>query len=705
MKDSKNAFGHSVRTALCAMVCALWMAAPTLLRAQIPEQKSWSVRMAESEMARNPESWQLDFQSGLKWDYCHGLELGAMLDVYDRYGDEKFYRYALAYADTMVNADGTIKKYNLQDYSLDRVNSGKFLFRIYEQTKDPKYKKALDLLRSQFDGQPRNNDGGFWHKKVYPHQMWLDGVYMGTPFLAEYAKRNNQPDDYQEVIRQLKLAARHTYDARTGLFRHACDVAREQPWADPETGQSQHTWGRALGWYTMALVDNLEFIPQHEPGRDTVLVILNTVAKALKRYQSTEGLWYQVMDRSGDEGNYLESSCSAMFTYALLKAVRLGLLDKSYFSVARKGYEGLLNVLMREDEDGTISLTQGCAVAGLSATRPGTYEYYLSEPVRDNDPKAVAPFIMASLEWEGLPKAERVFAEPRTLIVAKDGSGDFTTVAAAIESCRAFMDYTVTIYVKKGVYKEKLIIPSWVENIELVGEDAEQTVITWADHANINKMGTFRTYTVRVDGNHITLRNLTIENNAPQLGQAVALHTEGDCLRVIGCRILGNQDTIYTGRANTRIYFEDCYIEGTTDFIFGPSTAWFENCEIRSLRDSYVTAASTPADVPYGYIFNHCRLTAAEGITKVYLGRPWRPYAYTLYMNCELGGHILDAGWDNWRNKKNEQTARYSESGNTRQGKAYTSSAAWAKKLKAKEVAELTPAKVFSIGTDWDPTE
>ena len=705
MKDSKNAFGHSVRTALCAMVCALWMAAPTLLRAQIPEQKPWSVRMAESEMARNPESWQLDFQSGLKWDYCHGLELGAMLDVYDRYGDEKFYRYALAYADTMVNADGTIKKYNLQDYSLDRVNSGKFLFRIYEQTKDPKYKKALDLLRSQFDGQPRNDDGGFWHKKVYPHQMWLDGVYMGTPFLAEYAKRNNQPDDYQEVIRQLKLAARHTYDTQTGLSRHACDVAREQPWADPETGQSQHTWGRALGWYTMALVDNLEFIPQHEPGRDTVLVILNTVAKALKRYQSTEGLWYQVMDRSGDEGNYLESSCSAMFTYALLKAVRLGLLDKSYFSVARKGYEGLLNVLMREDEDGTISLTQGCAVAGLSATRPGTYEYYLSEPVRDNDPKAVAPFIMASLEWEGLPKAERVFVEPRTLIVAKDGSGDFTTVAAAIESCRAFMDYTVTIYVKKGVYKEKVIIPSWVENIELVGEDAEQTVITWADHANINKMGTFRTYTVRVDGNHITLRNLTIENNAPQLGQAVALHTEGDCLRVIGCRILGNQDTIYTGRANTRIYFEDCYIEGTTDFIFGPSTAWFENCEIRSLRDSYVTAASTPADVPYGYIFNHCRLTAAEGVTKVYLGRPWRPYAYTLYMNCELGGHILDAGWDNWRNKKNEQTARYSESGNTRQGKAYTSTAAWAKKLKAKEVAELTPAKVFSIGTVWDPAE
>ena len=704
MKNSTSTPHFRLTAALYAIICALGMTTLQPAWAQIPDKKPWSVRMAESEMARNPESWQLDFQSSLKWDYCHGLELGAMLDVYDRYGDEKFYRYALAYADTMVNDDGTIKKYNLQDYSLDRVNSGKFLFRIYEQTKNPKYKKALDLLRSQFDGQPRNDDGGFWHKKVYPNQMWLDGVYMGTPYLAEYAKRNNQPEDYQEVIRQLKLAAQHTYDATTGLFRHACDVARQQPWADPTTGQSQHTWGRALGWYTMAIVDDLEFMPQHEPGRDTVLVILNTIAKSLKRYQSTEGLWYQVMDRSGDEGNYLESSCSAMFTYALFKAVRLGFLDKSYFSVARKGYEGLLNVLMREDEDGTVSLTQGCAVAGLSATRPGTYEYYLSEPVRDNDPKAVAPFIMASLEWEGLPKTEKVFVEPRTLVVAQDGSGDFKSLGAAIESCRAFMDYTVTIYIKKGVYKEKVVIPSWVENLELVGEDVEQTVITWADHANINNMGTFRTYTVRVDGNNITLRNLTIENNAPQLGQAVALHTEGDRLRVIGCRILGNQDTIYTGRANTRLYFEGCYIEGTTDFIFGPSTAWFENCEIRSLRDSYVTAASTPADVPYGYIFNHCRLTAAEGVTKVLLGRPWRPYAYTLFMNCEFGNHIIDAGWNNWRNKKNEATARYIEANNKRDGKAFTSSASWSKKLKAKEVADLTPAKAFSITSEWDPT-
>ena len=698
------------------LTLALLLSVTAAINAQIQDSpQPWSVRMAESEMVRCPESWQLDFQPQLKWDYCHGLELGAMLDVYDRYGDRRFFDYALAYADTMVNDDGTIKKYKLEDYSLDRVNSGKFLFRIYEETKDPKYKKALDLLRSQFDGQPRNDDGGFWHKKVYPHQMWLDGVYMGTPFLAEYAFRNNQPESYQEVIRQIKLAAKHTYDPSTGLFRHACDVSRQEKWCDPETGQSQHCWGRALGWYAMAIVDNLEFIPRHEMGRDSVLVILNTVAKALKRYQNAEGLWYQVMDRSGDDGNYLESSCSAMFVYALLKAVRLGFLDRSYLSTARKGYEGILRLFMREDEGGTVSITRACAVAGLGGKvyRSGDYDYYINEQIRDNDPKAVGPFIMASLEWERLAPADRKLNEPHTLTVAKDGSGDYSTLSDALEACRAFMDYTVTIYIKKGIYKEKVIVPSCLENIEIVGEDAETTVITWDDHANkmmifdgstiATKIGTFRTYTMKIEGNGITLRNLTVENNAPRLGQAVALHTEGDRLRFLGCRFLGNQDTVYTGAARTRLYFLNCYIEGTVDFIFGPSTAWFEQCHIHSKADSYVTAASTPADVAYGYVFNGCTLTADEGIASVCLGRPWRPYASTVYLNCRLAGHILDQGWDNWRNRENEATARYAEYGNTRDGQPYSSTAAWAAKLTEKEAKAVTPETVFTMHSSWNP--
>lgn len=667
------------------------------------EQKPWSVRMAESEMVRNPESWQVDFQPSLKWDYCHGLELGAMMDVYDRYGDAKFYEYALAYADTMVNEDGTIKKYKLTDYSLDRINSGKMLFRIYEQTKEEKYKKALDLLRSQFEGQPRNADGGFWHKKVYPNQMWLDGLYMGTPFLAEYAYRNNEPQAYQEVINQIKIVARHTYDPANGLFRHACDVSKREKWADKETGQSQHCWGRALGWYAMAIVDDLDFIPQHDPGRDSVLVILNHIAKMLKKYQSPEGLWYQVMDKSGEPGNYLESSCSAMFVYSLFKAVRKGYIPSSYFAVARKGYEGILNEFIKVDENGLVSITKACAVAGLGGKnyRMGDYDYYIHEQIRDNDPKAVGPFILASLEWEGLPKEQRRFAEPRELVVAQDGSGDYTTIAEALEAIRAFMDFDVKVYIKKGVYKEKLVIPSWLQHVELIGEDAQNTIITHADHANMNRMGTFRTYTVKVEGNYITFRNLTIENNAPKLGQAVALHTEGDCLRFINCRFLGNQDTVYTGVEGTRLYFENCYIEGTTDFIFGPSTAWFEGCTIHSKANSYITAASTPKDIKYGYVFHKCKLTAAEGIDKVYLGRPWRPYACTVFMNCELGKHIVGAGWDNWRNAENEKTARYAEYKNKGEGAAVNARVKWAKQLSDKEAEKITISDCYNLSKSW----
>lgn len=667
------------------------------------EQKPWSVRMAESEMVRNPESWQVDFQPSLKWDYCHGLELGAMMDVYDRYGDAKFYEYALAYADTMVNEDGTIKKYKLTDYSLDRINSGKMLFRIYEQTKDDKYKKALDLLRSQFDGQPRNADGGFWHKKVYPNQMWLDGLYMGTPFLAEYAYRNNEPQAYQEVINQIKIVARHTYDPANGLFRHACDVSKREKWADKETGQSQHCWGRALGWYMMAIVDDLDFIPQHEPGRDTVLVILNHIAETLKKYQSPEGLWYQVMDKSGEPGNYLESSCSAMFVYSLFKAVRKGYIPSSYFTVARKGYEGILNEFIKVDDNGLVSITKACAVAGLGGKnyRMGDYDYYIHEQIRDNDPKAVGPFILASLEWEGLPKEKRRFAEPRELVVAQDGTGDYTTIVEALEAVRAFMDFDVKIYIKKGIYKEKLVVPSWVQHIELIGEDVQNTIITHADHANMNHMGTFRTYTVKVEGNYITFRNITIENNAPRLGQAVALHTEGDCLRFINCRFLGNQDTVYTGVEGTRLYFENCYIEGTTDFIFGPSTAWFEGCTIHSKANSYITAASTPKDIEYGYIFNKCKLTATAGVDKVYLGRPWRPYAYTIFMNCELGKHIVGAGWDNWRNAENEKTARYAEYKNSGEGATRDARVKWAKQLSDKEAEKITISDCYNMSKAW----
>ena len=301
-----------------------------------------------------------------------------------------------------------------------------------------------------------------------------------------------------------------------------------------------------------------------------------------------------------------------------------------------------------------------------------------------------------------------------TLVVARDGTGQFRTVGEAIEVCRAFMDYHKVIFIKKGTYKEKLVIPSWLQNIEICGEDRDQTVITWDDHANIEadispltshlspqKIGTFRTYTLKIEGNDITLKNITIENNAAKLGQAVALHTEGDRLTFVNCRFLGNQDTVYTGVAGTRLFFKDCYIEGTTDFIFGPSTAWFEHCDIYCKANSYITAASTPQEIAYGYIFNNCTVSCAPDVTKVYLGRPWRDYGYTLFMHCTLPSQIRPEGWHHWQ-KERELTARYLEFENTGEGAATDKRVGWSRQLTKKEAKKITPENVFRRADGWN---
>lgn len=321
--------------------------------------------------------------------------------------------------------------------------------------------------------------------------------------------------------------------------------------------------------------------------------------------------------------------------------------------------------------------------------------------------------------------AANPYDNPDTLVVSRDGTGQFRNITEAIEVCRAFMEYHKVIYIKKGTYKEKVIIPQWLTNIELCGEDRDQTVITYDDHANIimdarfwpaetseqlmamgnrAKLGTFRSFTVRVDANDITFKNLTIENNAARLGQAVAVHTQGDRLTFVNCRFLGHQDTVYTGMPRTRIYFKDCYIEGTTDFIFGPSTAWFEHCDILCKANSYITAASTPQDVPYGYVFNDCRISCAEGVDKVYLGRPWRDYGYTLFMNCELPRQIRPEGWHQWRPEA-VKTARYMEYNNRGEGAATDKRVSWSRQLSKKEAQKITLNNVFSVNQSWSPQQ
>ncbi len=370
-------------------------------------EEPWSMAMVRSEMERYPESWMIDFSKAPKWSYVMGLEIGAILEFgKSYYNDEEIIDYALEYGDIMVQPDGSITTYRLTDFNIDQINSGKYLMDVYEMTGEEKYRLALDMLFNQMKDHPRTSEGGFWHKQIYPHQMWLDGLYMGSPFLARYASEflDDPSPVYDDVVRQFELAAQNTYDPATGLWRHAWDESREQFWADPETGQSKHTWGRALGWYMMALTDVLDYLPEDYAGRQSILDILRQVADAVIRYRDPEsGVWYQVMDQPGREGNYLEATCSSMFSYSLLKAARKGYLPESYWQTGKDAFRSTVMNFISVNRNGIISLEQCCAVAGLGGSdrRDGTFDYYVNERIIANDPKGVGPFILAAMYAEG----------------------------------------------------------------------------------------------------------------------------------------------------------------------------------------------------------------------------------------------------------------------------------------------------------------
>ncbi|MGY2132701.1 pectinesterase family protein [Hymenobacter sp. HD11105] len=298
------------------------------------------------------------------------------------------------------------------------------------------------------------------------------------------------------------------------------------------------------------------------------------------------------------------------------------------------------------------------------------------------------------------------FSQSIRLIVAPDGTGDYRTIQEAVMAVRDFMQVPATIFIKNGIYREKLIVPSQKTNITLLGESRDGVVITNGDYSG-DSAGhtTYSSHTVRIQGNDFTAENITFENSAGPVGQAVALHVEGDRAIFRNCRMLGNQDTLFLAIENSRQYYQDCYIEGTTDFIFGASTAVFDRCTIYSKRDSYITAASTTPRQRYGFVFLNCRLTAASEATKVYLGRPWRPHSRVVFLYTDMGAHITPAGWDNWRNPDNEKTAFYAEYKSIGQGAAPTARVPWARQLRAKEIKTYTLAQIFSGSMPWLPPQ
>lgn len=340
-----------------------------------------------------------DFQ----WHYEHGLQVMAIQKVGEVTGEERYLRFVSDWINHFVQPDGTIRTYRVDEYNIDQINAGKLLYGAYERSGAERYRKAIELLREQLRTHPRNNANGFWHKQIYPYQMWLDGIYMAGPFLTEYAYRFNEPSTFDEVVHQIVLIEKHTRDEKTGLLYHAWDESRQQRWCDPETGLSKYFWGRAIGWYVMAIVDVLDRLPRDHAQRSDLIAILNKTAAALVKVQDeATGLWYQIVDLPERAGNYLEASASTMFVYAFAKGMREGYLASNYLLSARRGYHGLLQNLIKIDSQGLLTLEKVCGGAGLGGEpyRDGSFEYYVTEKIIPNDPKGVGPFILAALEME-----------------------------------------------------------------------------------------------------------------------------------------------------------------------------------------------------------------------------------------------------------------------------------------------------------------
>ena len=382
----------------------LLMLMVTCLTSGIAAQ-SWSEKMASTVMTIWKDSMVMQEGRGARWAYDQGVVLKGIEGLWKNTADNKYFDYIQKSMDLFVDNAGNIRTYKAEDYNIDNILCGRNLLMLYKVTGREKYLKAVNALRKQLLTHPRTHSGGFWHKKIYPYQMWLDGLYMAQPFYAEYAATFHEDTAFNDITRQFTMMERYARDTKTGLLYHGYDESRQQRWADRSTGRSPHVWSRAMGWYGLALVDALEWFPEDHPGKDSLVKILNRFAQVIAKYQDKKsGLWWDITDLGGKEKNYLEASASSMFVYALAKGARLGFLPQKFQAVAQKGYNGIISQFLK-NENGRVNFHGTVSVSGLGGNpyRDGSFDYYMSEKVIVNDPKGVGAFLQASNEIEMIP--------------------------------------------------------------------------------------------------------------------------------------------------------------------------------------------------------------------------------------------------------------------------------------------------------------
>ncbi|MGD0037491.1 MAG: glycoside hydrolase family 88 protein [Bacteroidota bacterium] len=392
----KNMFQNTIGLAvLCLIIFYSGLAGS---KNKIP----WSVRTVHSLMVQNADTLKYpEVMKSARWDYERGVVLQGVYQLYRTTHKKEYLDFIKRHIDLYVQKDGSIRTYEYLSFTLDNIATGRNLLALYKAANDKKYKIAADTLRKQLAQQPRTNEGGFWHKKIYPYQMWLDGLYMAEPFYAEYAQMFHEPADFDDIANQFIWMEQHSRDSKTGLLYHAWDESKQMPWANKQTGCSSYFWGRAIGWYAWALVDVLDYIPQDHTKRKELIAILQRLSNALLEFREPQSkLWFQIVDQGNRTGNYLESSASCMFIYAFAKGANKGYLDKKYLTAAKESFKGILESMVTVDEKGIVSLHHACQGAGLGGNpyRDGSYEYYIGEKQRTNDFKAIGPFILAALE-------------------------------------------------------------------------------------------------------------------------------------------------------------------------------------------------------------------------------------------------------------------------------------------------------------------